>query len=201
MSAAASRAVRPPRLSACSTGPRPRARSPPSLHDALPIWAALVRITSNAALAASHGSNPCLRASGAYFSTVKIMRSAAAGSCSHAPRSEEHTSELQSRGHLVCRLLLGHKEGLPAVPHERCGVARRPSAPALSLFHWSSPTRPLASFPTRRSSDLGCLGAHHVERRAGRLPRVQPVLARQRCVLLHGEDHEVRSGGVVLPRA
>src|SRR5690625_6993517 len=24
----------------------------------------------------------------------------------HQPRSEEHTSELQSRGHLVCRLLL-----------------------------------------------------------------------------------------------
>src|SRR5690625_6367413 len=24
----------------------------------------------------------------------------------HGPRSEEHTSELQSRGHLVCRLLL-----------------------------------------------------------------------------------------------
>src|SRR5690625_6185431 len=27
----------------------------------------------------------------------------------HAPRSEEHTSELQSRGHLVCRLLLEKK--------------------------------------------------------------------------------------------
>src|SRR5437870_10811505 len=33
-----------------------------------------------------------------------------------APRSEEHTSELQSRGHLVCRLLLEkkkHKKKLP----------------------------------------------------------------------------------------
>src|SRR5207253_10687617 len=27
------------------------------------------------------------------------------------PRSEEHTSELQSRGHLVCRLLLEKKNG------------------------------------------------------------------------------------------
>src|SRR5690625_5878251 len=27
-----------------------------------------------------------------------------------AGRSEEHTSELQSRGHLVCRLLLGKKQ-------------------------------------------------------------------------------------------
>src|SRR5690625_5941553 len=32
-------------------------------------------------------------------------------------RSEEHTSELQSRGHLVCRLLLEKKTALmPAVP-------------------------------------------------------------------------------------
>src|SRR5207253_3657168 len=29
------------------------------------------------------------------------------------PRSEEHTSELQSRGHLVCRLLLEKKKLLP----------------------------------------------------------------------------------------
>src|SRR5215208_8446350 len=28
----------------------------------------------------------------------------------HLPRSEEHTSELQSRGHLVCRLLLEKKK-------------------------------------------------------------------------------------------
>src|SRR5690625_5934463 len=27
-------------------------------------------------------------------------------------RSEEHTSEVQSRGHLVCRLLLGKKKGI-----------------------------------------------------------------------------------------
>src|SRR2546429_3194065 len=31
-------------------------------------------------------------------------------SCSNAPRSEEHTSELQSRLHLVCRLLLEKKK-------------------------------------------------------------------------------------------
>src|SRR5437660_9815687 len=30
--------------------------------------------------------------------------------CHHAKRSEEHTSELQSRGHLVCRLLLEKKK-------------------------------------------------------------------------------------------
>src|SRR5690625_7112598 len=32
--------------------------------------------------------------------------------CSKQQRSEEHTSELQSRGHLVCRLLL-EKENYP----------------------------------------------------------------------------------------
>src|SRR5437870_8115173 len=32
------------------------------------------------------------------------------------PRSEEHTSELQSRGHLVCRLLLEKKKN-PSRPH------------------------------------------------------------------------------------
>src|SRR3989449_1637280 len=33
-----------------------------------------------------------------------------AGSCPTGPRSEEHTSELQSRLHLVCRLLLEKKK-------------------------------------------------------------------------------------------
>src|SRR5690625_7121270 len=32
-------------------------------------------------------------------------------SCNRQRRSEEHTSELQSRGHLVCRLLLEKKKG------------------------------------------------------------------------------------------
>src|SRR5437870_13905659 len=32
------------------------------------------------------------------------------GPLDHALRSEEHTSELQSRGHLVCRLLLEKKK-------------------------------------------------------------------------------------------
>src|SRR6266702_6751360 len=31
------------------------------------------------------------------------------------PRSEEHTSELQSRGHLVCRLLLEKKKNNPNI--------------------------------------------------------------------------------------
>src|SRR5690349_23398418 len=44
----------------------------------------------------------------------------------HAPRSEEHTSELQSRRDLVCRLLLEKKKKYQPTsnqivsPHERC---------------------------------------------------------------------------------
>src|SRR5215813_14503483 len=36
-----------------------------------------------------------------------------------APRSEEHTSELQSRPHLVCRLLLEKKKKNRHQPHHR----------------------------------------------------------------------------------
>src|SRR5690625_6581621 len=35
-----------------------------------------------------------------------------------APRSEEHTSELQSRGHLVCRLLLEKKKVYEQITHD-----------------------------------------------------------------------------------
>src|SRR5437660_9616241 len=37
-------------------------------------------------------------------------RARSAGTRDRASRSEEHTSELQSRGHLVCRLLLEKKK-------------------------------------------------------------------------------------------
>src|SRR5437870_9804277 len=41
-----------------------------------------------------------------------------------AGRSEEHTSELQSRGHLVCRLLLEKKFGEPS----SCALIKSPAA-------------------------------------------------------------------------
>src|SRR5439155_25627032 len=41
-------------------------------------------------------------------------------------RSEEHTSELQSRGHLVCRLLLEKKKSCTASPMLPAGHARSP---------------------------------------------------------------------------
>src|SRR5437660_3421375 len=79
-----------------------------SLHDALPI--------SNAALAAASSFNlsgptsGCLR-----WSESKVWMIAAA--IIQTLRSEEHTSELQSRGHLVCRLLLEKKKKETQVHH------------------------------------------------------------------------------------
>src|SRR5437870_10845624 len=70
-----------------------------SLHDALPILRA-----DHPGEAASTARAPLRR-----------RRS--------APRSEEHTSELQSRGHLVCRLLLEKKKKNssqpPVLPYEK----------------------------------------------------------------------------------
>src|SRR5437870_6660291 len=47
-------------------------------------------------------------------------------------RSEEHTSELQSRGHLVCRLLLEKK---------KIAAAIRPAGPPSSSWHTLQATR------------------------------------------------------------
>src|SRR5690625_6367256 len=44
------------------------------------------------------------------FNKLQIDRRAVATALTFALRSEEHTSELQSRGHLVCRLLLEKKK-------------------------------------------------------------------------------------------
>src|SRR5215510_16502399 len=63
-----------------------------SLHDALPISIA--------------GSN----------ATGAASRSSGSRAPAHS-RSEEHTSELQSRGHLVCRLLLEKKKKKLFSPH------------------------------------------------------------------------------------
>src|SRR5207253_9341776 len=68
-----------------------------SLHDALPIFAnvALPYMAGN--LGASNDESTWILTS--YLVSNAIVL-----------RSEEHTSELQSRGHLVCRLLLEKKK-------------------------------------------------------------------------------------------
>src|SRR5207253_7241148 len=61
----------------------------------------------------------------------KILRFAAAPmgralNFSMLPRSEEHTSELQSRGHLVCRLLLEKKKKKKTIPTNTRNISRHP---------------------------------------------------------------------------
>src|SRR5258708_18728675 len=48
------------------------------------------------------------------------------------PRSEEHTSELQSPDHLVCRLLLEKKKTSSASPHDRRILLSIPASAALT---------------------------------------------------------------------
>src|SRR5207253_2686207 len=124
----------------CLKPPAPPAIYTLSLHDALPIFGHECRRHPEMA----HGSIAAwsllegrheARLSGRglrHLAQVDAARTAQGGLALSAVhhlqdgRSEEHTSELQSRGHLVCRLLL--------------------EAPCT--------TRDLHSFPTRRSSDL-----------------------------------------------
>src|SRR2546422_8478862 len=65
-----------------------------SLHDALPI---------------SRGETPRRRLVSAKGDENELLRSVALQNA-NSIRSEEHTSELQSRLHLVCRLLLEKKK-------------------------------------------------------------------------------------------
>src|SRR2546422_3099591 len=82
-----------------------------SLHDALPIYGGPPRPT-RAPLPAP-APTPA-RARRAHRSAGDPKGSAVVGAQHAAPllatRSEEHTSELQSRLHLVCRLLLEKKK-------------------------------------------------------------------------------------------
>src|SRR5690625_5416158 len=69
-----------------------------------------------------------------------------------ADRSEEHTSELQSRGHLVCRLLLEKKKYQHArrctQPHRACGT--------ITTVTGTSPAEPpRATNSTETSSTTG----------------------------------------------
>src|SRR5437763_3506649 len=76
--------------------------SPLSLHDALPIW-------------------PWSR-SGSVESTATTVTPPTRATELRSPRSEEHTSELQSPMYLVCRLLLEKKKNTKRACHN--SVAR-----------------------------------------------------------------------------
>src|SRR5690606_41893948 len=92
-----------------------------SLHDALPIYrrhAGLRYVVASALVRAGRTRGDRAGRSRCRGSRRAHCRSAARARCEEevqarrhrgAPRSEEHTSELQSRENLVCRLLLEKK--------------------------------------------------------------------------------------------
>src|SRR5207253_10804575 len=92
-----------------------------SLHDALPISKPLHEVVpsvpvgfSNADMRAMAKDRSDRQATAGEFEreleTGLAAGDGAPAAAAQAPaRSEEHTSELQSRGHLVCRLLLEKK--------------------------------------------------------------------------------------------
>src|SRR5437870_6756746 len=61
----------------------------------------------------SVGPAICMSSS-SFFPWISFRCFSSAGPCTTS-RSEEHTSELQSRGHLVCRLLLEKKKQLQSL--------------------------------------------------------------------------------------
>src|SRR2546422_1961688 len=80
-----------------------------SLHDALPIYTLLSSTRLEAQRFDGIDGGRAIR---------RIER---------GERSEEHTSELQSRLHLVCRLLLEKKKKLRRRQKRQPGISQRPS--------------------------------------------------------------------------
>src|SRR5439155_21182867 len=77
-----------------------------SLHDALPIFPVRPPARGHTQMSARSVRPDGSRTGARMGRTLPASISAAGG----RGRSEEHTSELQSRGHLVCRLLLEKKK-------------------------------------------------------------------------------------------
>src|SRR5690554_7618122 len=92
----------PPSLSLFPDTPPNTALYTPSLHDALPIChlSSRPRINSTQSQQSSH----CTQSHNKHTDPHKHPKR-----MGQFIRSEEHTSELQSRPHLVCRLLLEKK--------------------------------------------------------------------------------------------
>src|SRR5207253_4315597 len=104
---------------ATSSGTSTVERTSLSLHDALPISQALLdwgkaareRATRPApAPGIATAPAPAAEPRAIPRAAPPIQPSLPLESLAARPRSEEHTSELQSRGHLVCRLLLEKKK-------------------------------------------------------------------------------------------
>src|SRR3712207_7648138 len=82
-----------------------------SLHDALPIWSTRTwsPCASDPTCAWPPSVHRHISPAADALGARTIWRATSASTCASRRRSEEHTSELQSRQYLVCRLLLEKK--------------------------------------------------------------------------------------------
>src|SRR3712207_7686334 len=84
-----------------------------SLHDALPIFDARRRTRKEVLFDTAQEDSDALDERVERFSVPEglvMTKELAARAAQELERSEEHTSELKSRQHLVCRLLLEKKQ-------------------------------------------------------------------------------------------
>src|SRR3712207_7476840 len=91
-----------------------------SLHDALPIWRRSVRRPLGRPGTGYLGAVACPTSPSASPSTKPTPSRTpprSRGRCRAPSRSGEHTSELQARQHLVCRVLLEKKKTYPLPRH------------------------------------------------------------------------------------
>src|SRR5439155_19686062 len=115
-----SRVACPLRILFCPNAPPPTEIYPLSLHDALPI--------SEKRAPRRHEVRPPTQPADDWCADRQTLwheleHRRTAGDIAICTRSEEHTSELQSRGHLVCRLLL-EKKNAPDPTRQRSMRAR-----------------------------------------------------------------------------
>src|SRR2546430_12058145 len=126
-----------------------------SLHDALPISQWLVpaspTCTSTADSCTKGGKNPFVyfESNGTCWSGQNAAQLLGGGVTLTYPRSEEHTSELQSQSNLVCRLLLEKKK--PRTRLLRCAT-RSPAALSRSRTTKTAAPRPRHARPRQRAS-------------------------------------------------
>src|SRR5207249_10735187 len=92
-----------------------------SLHDALPIFGVMAELLGVGEVILEQAHAPVLQGGG------DLVVTGAVGQVDSARRSEEHTSELQSRFDLVCRLLLEKKKCLTSCQSKRLHQATPPT--------------------------------------------------------------------------
>src|SRR5262245_3227339 len=176
-----------------SSATPPLGLHPLSLHDALPIshGTSALPICSRVLSRSAPGEMPlgrtftplppisatsptnCLHVSMFFFTT-----SGSGDWNSHTDRSEEHTSELQSLRHLVCRLLLRRPSGSILFPYTTLFRSRTAPAPCRSApesypgprparCRWAAPSRPCRR-SQRRARRTACTSRCSSSPRPGR---------------------------------